>query len=318
MAENSKYKLKNIKMICDERLHGITIQYLKKLLDKTDTYTTIDDCLQDCQPFLSTDDYHRTIPESDQDSGFIDTIHIGKEDSNDIRYLFRRKVDQGQCAVYDLRDEEEYEIAFRVADRIFDIKRRFPFIVDLGTYKGLLGSHLTTETVDCILHCSSSFNSLKSIKQRDDIEIQKLFINEEDFILQENSADMIISSLDLHWINDLPQLFSNVFYSLKQDGVFIGSMFGGQTLFELRCSLQMAEIEREGGFGLHISPLITAQDIGSLLNRSGYTMLTIDTDEIIVHYPTIFELMYDLKGMGENNATILAKTHLNRDSLLII
>ena len=127
---------------------------------------------------------------------------------------------------------------------------------------------------------------------------------------------MIISSLDLHWINDLPRLFSNVFYSLKQDGVFIGSMFGGQTLFELRCSLQMAEIEREGGFGLHISPLITAQDIGSLLNRSGYTMLTIDTDEIIVHYPTIFELMYDLKGMGENNATILAKTHLNRDSLL--
>lgn len=154
------------------------------------------------------------------------------------------------------------------------------------------------------------------IKNRNDIEIQKLFINEEDFILQENSVDMIISSLDLHWINDLPRLFSNVFHSLKQDGIFIGSMFGGQTLFELRCSLQMAEIEREGGFGLHISPLITAQDIGSLLNRSGYTMLTIDTDEIVVHYPTMFELMYDLKGMAENNAAILAKTHLNRDSLL--
>lgn len=148
MAENSKYKLKNIKMICDERLHGITIQYLaimddgtreyingtefgknnnlikiylenkKKLLDKTDTYTTIDDCLQDCQPFLSTDDYHRTIPESDQDSGFIDTIRIGKEDSNDIRYLFRRKVDQGQCAVYDLRDEEECDLS-EIAEKLF-------------------------------------------------------------------------------------------------------------------------------------------------------------------------------------------------------
>lgn len=134
--------------------------------------------------------------------------------------------------------------------------------------------------------------------------------------MDENSVDLIISSLDLHWINNLPRLFANVFHSLKQDGVFIGSMFGGQTLFELRCSLQMAELEREGGFGLHISPFITAQDIGTLLNKSGFTMLTIDTDEFVVNYPTIFELMYDIKGMAENNATTNAKHYINRDSLL--
>lgn len=33
---------------------------------------------------------------------------------------------------------------------------------------------------------------------------------------------------------------------LKPDGVFIASMFGGDTLYELRSSLQLAEIEREG------------------------------------------------------------------------
>lgn len=103
---------------------------------------------------------------------------------------------------------------------------------------------------------------------------------------------------------------------LKNDGVFIGAMFGGQTLFELRCSLQMAELEREGGFGPHVSPLITAQDLGSLLTRAGFTMLTIDTDEIKVCYPTIFELMDDLKGMAENNALIQRKSHLHRESLL--
>jgi NADH dehydrogenase [ubiquinone] 1 alpha subcomplex assembly factor 5 len=32
-------------------------------------------------------------------------------------------------------------------------------------------------------------------------------------------------------------------------------------------------------------------------------MLTIDTDEIVVCYPSMFELMWDLKGMGESNAT---------------
>jgi len=33
----------------------------------------------------------------------------------------------------------------------------------------------------------------------------------------------------------------------------------------------MAELEREGGFGSHISPFVEVQDLGSLLNRSGTT-----------------------------------------------
>jgi len=43
---------------------------------------------------------------------------------------------------------------------------------------------------------------------------------------------------------------------LKPDGVFIGAMFGGETLYELRVSLQLAETEREGGIAPHISPFV--------------------------------------------------------------
>lgn len=155
------------------------------------------------------------------------------------------------------------------------------------------------------------------IEDRDDVNIEKMLIDdEENFSRPPGSVDMVISSLNLHWINDLPKLFGNIISCLKEDGVFIGAMFGGQTLFELRCSLQMAEMDREGGFGAHVSPFVTPQDIGGLLNRAGFTMLTIDADEIVVHYPSIFELMYDLKGMAENNALIRARKHINRDSLL--
>ena len=34
--------------------------------------------------------------------------------------------------------------------------------------------------------------------------------------------------------------------SLKPDAPLVGAMFAGDTLFELRCSLQLAEMEREG------------------------------------------------------------------------
>lgn len=61
-------------------------------------------------------------------------------------------------------------------------------------------------------------------------------------------------------------------------------------------SLQLAEVERDGGISPHISPFTEIRDIGSLLTRAGFSMLTIDTDEMVIGYPSMFELMSDLKG----------------------
>lgn len=123
----------------------------------------------------------------------------------------------------------------------------------------------------------------------------------------------MVSCLSLHWVNDLPKAFHKILESLKQDGVFLASVFGGDTLYELRSSLQLAELERKGGLSPHISPFTEVRDIGSLLTNAGFTMLTIDTDEIVVNYPSIFELMWDLKGMAESNAALNRSLHLNRD-----
>lgn len=64
----------------------------------------------------------------------------------------------------------------------------------------------------------------------------------------------MVSNLSLHWVNDLPGCFGGIFKSLKPDGVFMASLFGGDTLFELRSALQLAETERKGGLSAHISP----------------------------------------------------------------
>lgn len=44
-------------------------------------------------------------------------------------------------------------------------------------------------------------------------------------------------------------------HTLKEDGVFIGALLGGDTLFELRTALQLAELEREGGISPRVSPM---------------------------------------------------------------
>ena len=76
----------------------------------------------------------------------------------------------------------------------------------------------------------------------------------------------------------------------------------------------MAELERDGGIGQHISPFVEVQDLGNLLNRCGFKMLTIDNDELKVSFSSIFKLMEDLKGMAENNASWRRQLHLKRDT----
>ena len=76
----------------------------------------------------------------------------------------------------------------------------------------------------------------------------------------------------------------------------------------------MADLERDGGITPHISPFVEVQDLGNLLNRCSFGMLTIDNEELMINFPSIIELMRDLKGMGENNASWNRTLHLKRDT----
>lgn len=121
----------------------------------------------------------------------------------------------------------------------------------------------------------------------------------------------------MHWVNDLPSLLAQVNTILKQDCPFIGVMFGGDTLFELRTSLQLADMERRGGVSPHVSPLADVRDVGGLLNRAGFKMLTVDVEDILVEFPDVFALMTDLQSMGENNAILHRELGpISRDVLL--
>lgn len=131
-----------------------------------------------------------------------------------------------------------------------------------------------------------------------------MLADEEHLPYEANTFDAVLSSLSMHWINDLPSVLAQINHVLKPDCPFIGAMFGGDTLFELRTSLQLADLERRGGVSPHVSPLADVRDMGGLLQKAGFKMLTVDVDDITVDYPDTFALMQDLQAMGESNAII--------------
>ncbi|GCC28911.1 arginine-hydroxylase NDUFAF5, mitochondrial [Chiloscyllium punctatum] len=207
------------------------------------------------------------------------------------------------------------EVGSRVVDRVFDIVRTFPLALDIGCGKGYIAENLNKETVQTLFQVDIAENVLKHPVETE-IPTYRVLADEEFLPFKENTFDLILSSLSLHWVNDLPRAFKQIHSSLKANGVFIGAMMGGETLYELRCSLQLAELEREGGFAPHVSPFTAVTDLGNLLAQAGFTMLTVDIDEILVNYPGIFEVMEDLQGMGESNCAWSRKPLLHRDTML--
>ena len=56
-------------------------------------------------------------------------------------------------------------------------------------------------------------------------------------------------------VNDLPGIMVKINHALVPDGLFLAAMLGGDSLYELRGSIQLAEQERKGGVAPHISPM---------------------------------------------------------------
>nr|XP_057941996.1 arginine-hydroxylase NDUFAF5, mitochondrial isoform X2 [Doryrhamphus excisus] len=205
------------------------------------------------------------------------------------------------------------EVGSRVADRVYDVTRTFPVALEVGSGRGHIAQHLNKDVVERLFLTDISDVTLVN---RGEMTTHVLMADEEFLPFKENTFDLVLSSLSLHWINDLPGALRQIHHVLKPDGVFIGAMVGGDTLYELRCSLQLAETEREGGFSPHISPYTAVTDLGNLLGQAGFNMLTVDTDEIHVHYPSIMEVMMDLQGMGESNCAWNRRAMLHRDTML--
>ncbi|KAJ7126439.1 S-adenosyl-L-methionine-dependent methyltransferase [Mycena crocata] len=210
------------------------------------------------------------------------------------------------------------EVADRMMERFLDIKRTFGTVLDLGSGSGHFTKLLEPERAKKSIMVDSSEMALHRDPDSDfEVPVERIHADEENLlqIVEPNSQEAIVSCLSLHWINDLPGTLIQIREALQPDGLFLGAMFGGDTLFELRTSLQLAEVEREGGIAPRISPMTQTRDISNLMGRAGFTLLTVDVDEVKVAYPDMWALVDDLGAMGEGNALLGHRRALRRDTL---
>ncbi len=199
------------------------------------------------------------------------------------------------------------DAAARLLDRLDDVKRRFTRALDIGG-RGSVAPVLRARGIDTVCCDLSSAMLTRSGGA-------SVVVDEEWLPFAAGSFDLIVASLSLHWINDLPGALLQLRHALKPDGLFLASVPVLPTLSELRTALLRAEIEVAGGASPRVSPFPELRDCAGLLQRAGFALPVVDADEIALDYRDPLALLRDLRAAGEGNAVMLRDRRIASRSL---
>lgn len=220
------------------------------------------------------------------------------------RALVRRRLDRAARA-FDEAGFLHERVAQDAVDRLAAIMRDFPLAVDLSARRGAFARALAGSDASArIGHVIEADVSASMLAGRTG---PRVVVDDEALPFAPASLDLVVSSLGLHWTNDVVGALIQIRRALRPDGLFIGAFFGGATLYELRRSLMDAEAEVTGGAGSRVSPFADPADGAGLLQRAGFALPVADMDRVCVRYSHPLKLMADLRQMGETSA--LAERH---------
>ncbi len=182
-------------------------------------------------------------------------------------------------------------VAQDLAERLSLVQRRFETGLDLGGDGG---------------ECARAVNATGQVGRL--VRLDKTAEGEDALVgdiealpAQPESFDLVVSNLGLHLTNDTPGALVQIRRALRPDGLFLGTLFGGETLNELRAALIAAETELSGGASPRVLPFAELRDAGGLLQRAGFALPVIDQDRLTIRYDTMFQLMADIRAMGGAN-----------------
>lgn len=215
------------------------------------------------------------------------------------RALHRRRLDRA-AATFSTANFLKQRAAIDAVERLEAILRDFPVAVDLGARDGAFAAALATS--DATARVGVVIETDLSAKMLGGRSGPRVQVDEERLPFREGSLDLVVSTLALHWANDLPGVLIQIRRALKPDGLFLAAILGGETCTELRQTLTAAEAELTAGAGLRIAPFADAIDAAGLLQRAGFALPVTDVDRVKVRYSHPLKLIADLRAMGETNA----------------
>ncbi len=230
------------------------------------------------------------------------------------RVLIHRRLDRAWAQARG-RAQADFLLARAAEDlceRLSLVKRRFALAADFGS-PGPHGAAALAAAgqADCVIRvaptgaCVGAGGFLPAVGDLERIPVA------------DGRLDLAVSLLALQTVNDLPGALVQMRRALKDDGLLVAAMIGGETLTELRQSLTIAESEILGGASPRVAPFVDVRALGGLAQRAGLALPVVDLERVVVRYPDMFALLADLRAMGAASALYArSRKPLRREVLL--
>ncbi|AHX11567.1 methyltransferase domain protein [Neorickettsia helminthoeca str. Oregon] len=177
------------------------------------------------------------------------------------------------------------------------ISGNFTDVLNLGAHRGEIllalkdAPYLRFENITHLDMCDEMLKYVRG---------EKIVVADDNFDLGVRKFDLVISGMFLHHVNNLVDVFSCIHETLKPDGICVASLFGPETLSELKQAIFNAEMDL--GFVPRVSPFIHIKDAGRLLQRVGFSVPVVASEKIVVEYSSVMKLFDDIHATAQSGA----------------
>lgn len=199
---------------------------------------------------------------------------------------------------YDEAAVWQREVADRMLDRLELVRLNPQVILDIGARTGYTTQLLTQRFPKAeIIACDWAENLLQ--KTRENVPTALTLCAEPDKIpLPAAAADMIVSNLTWHWLNQPAACFKEWRRLLKPNGLLLFTTCGPDTLYELRSSFAATDEQP------HVHLFLDMHDIGDMLLAAQFADPVMQAEHIYFNYSSLDALWRDLRGAGVVNSLI--------------
>lgn len=172
----------------------------------------------------------------------------------------------------------------------------FPNIVDLGCGTGVVVSQLAERTgTETVFGLDIAEGMLNFARQHfPQSNLQWCGADAESLPLQNESVDLVFSSLAVQWCADFQQVCNEIMRVLKPGGYCLLATLGPNTLRELRSAWQQVD-----GY-VHVNRFIDAEQVTEAAQTAGFECECWQED-VVMRYQELRQLTAELKALGAHN-----------------
>ena len=209
-----------------------------------------------------------------------------------------------QASIYDRQAILQRESSERLAEFLPD-DMAGRTVLEIGSGSGFLTEQLIgrdSKLITCDLaHGMNRYLQNKLFSRFPEFCVPILTGDAEHLPFARERFDVVTSNLCFQWVDELTKVFNEVMRVLVSGGCFVFSVFGENTLHELRASFRQAAIYLHRTDHTQQFPSLT--NIKEELRDAGFASLRFEQQTVEKKYHNLKTLLRSLKTIGSVNAS---------------